>query len=185
MTIYLVHGWRSRGEYMDQLAIGLRARGYAVRVIKYGRTFWRGETEQRSFDAVVQLVKVAKRGDVVIGHSNGCNIIHDASRVGLKAESCIFLSPALDEDIDSRDYPATFRRIHVWHTKRDWAVWFGRFLPNSDWGQMGRVGYQGNDERFVNRDWTNTIGGHSEWFDEHLPQEIDATLKGDGYEKNL
>ena len=185
MTVYLVHGWRSRGEYMDRLAIGLRGKGYAARVIKYGQTFWRGETEQASFDAVVQLTKAVRKGDVVIGHSNGCNVTHDALRVGLIAETCIFLSPALDESISSIDYMPTLRRVHVWFTKKDWAVWLAKFVPSSDWGAMGRYGYQGNDERFINRDWSQKIGGHSHWFDEHLPQEIDAQLKGDGYVDTL
>lgn len=172
MTAYFVHGWRSRGDSMDRLMIECRALGLESMPIKYGRTFWRGQTEQKSFHAVVQLTKVVKPGDVVVGHSNAGNVIHDALRAGMQARMGILLSPALDADIDTSDYRATLEEMHVWYTSKDWAVRFARFVPHSDWGDMGAKGYIGDDERFTNTDYTSMIGGHCGWFSSNRIRNI-------------
>lgn len=183
MTIYLVHGWWTRGESMDRLGLSLRSRGYRVRYLRYGKVFWRWRLIQRIFDALTGFLAHHsdwQDGDVIVAHSNGCNIAHKAMRLGLAPSQCVFLSPALDECIHTDDYSPDVGKVHVWYTRRDFAVWLARFVLNSDWGAMGRYGYRGSDPRFCNHDWTHIISGHSGWFRnvDALAQDIHQQLNG-------
>lgn len=167
-TFWLIHGWRTRGRNMERLAAELRALGFKVRVIRYGRHFWRWHLLQGMFNALVALIGNRSKfqdGDVIVGHSNGANLSHKAMRLGLKPGMCIWLSPALDECLDTDDYADEISRIEVWHTKSDWAVRFAKLVWASDWGAAGAHGYQGSNPIIHNRDMTRTIRGHSGWFD--------------------
>lgn len=177
MTVFLIHGWWTRGEKLEKLGHALRARGHNVRLLRYGKHFWRWKLNKAVFEALSALLSHHsdwQSGDVIVAHSNGCNVAHKAMRLGLVPSQCIFLSPALDEDIATDDYAPEVGPIHVWHTSREWATWFAKWVPSSEWGAMGKFGYQGSDPRFFNRDWAPTIRSHSGWFKniERLAQDI-------------
>lgn len=167
MTVWLIHGWWTRGEKLEKLGHSLRARGYTVRLLRYGKHFWRWKLNKAVFDALSAVLSHHsdwQDGDVIVAHSNGANIAHKAMRLGLQPSQCIWLSPALDEDIATDDYGPGVGPIHVWHTTREWATWFAKWVPSSEWGAMGKYGYQGADPRFINRNWAPQIRSHSGWF---------------------
>ena len=56
------------------------------------------------------------------------------------------------------------KTIHVFHTIHDWACRAARYWPFSLWGSMGMRGAT-SGAPYENHDYSNLIGGHSEWFE--------------------
>ena len=86
----------------------------------------------------------------VIGHSNGCAIMHMAAQLeGFRSDGFVYINPALKK-CSPRHASVKFR--HVWHSPSDIAVRLARKLPFADvWGEMGAKGYTGiEDENTVN-----------------------------------
>ena len=59
--------------------------------------------------------------------------------------------------------------VHVYHNAGDMLVEFSKLVPFHPWGDMGNVGYVGDDARVTNFDQANTAGlpvlnGHSDIF---------------------
>ncbi|MDX2464470.1 MAG: hypothetical protein QNK31_08185 [Porticoccus sp.] len=97
---------------------------------------------------VEQLVQKIAPGDIGIGHSNGCVIIHMAAHYGAPFRNIVYINPALNSNVS---FAPHLEQIQVYHNDRDLAVKFGSWLralmpwaPLGDplWGDMGARGYQ-------------------------------------------
>lgn len=129
------------------------------------------------------LVSEHRSGDSVVAHSNGCVIALMAAQRGAMFETLVLINPALNA---RTEFPSQLRAVHVLHAENDRAVtagkWWRRLNPVSwlfrhPWGEMGRIGYQGNDPRVTN----HSLGriGHSGVFSrlEEWGPRINAMLE--------
>jgi hypothetical protein len=102
--------------------------------------------------------------EVVIGHSNGCALIHQAlwhaEEFGCKGVRAVYISPALD-----RDAPLSpcVTRADVLTTVHDKAVRLAALLPFHAWGSMGAKGPAGYEQRYIHHPCPE-VKGHSAWF---------------------
>jgi hypothetical protein len=98
---------------------------------------------------IAEAIKsIARKGDIGIGHSNGCAILAEAARRGAPFRGLVLIHPALDDDYL---IAPQVEFVHVYHSEKDQAVWFAKLLRfNHPWGAMGRVGYTGSDSRYKN-----------------------------------
>lgn len=117
-----------------------------------------------------------------VGHSNGCAIIVQAMRQGAKFKSVLLINPALNVNCE---FPPGDYTVTVIHTKHDSAVRAARFfdaLPVLEflvpdiWGAMGAIGYQGEDPRIENLDWSDLLKGHSHIFDPEIMDVVGTIL---------
>lgn len=107
-----------------------------------------------------------------VGHSNGCAIIVESARRGTNYDTILLINPALKT---YTEFPPNIKKIVVVHTNHDIATLTARFLdkvpfvqlaiPNA-WGAMGSKGYIGEDKRVVNFDFTSSLDGHSDIFED-------------------
>lgn len=106
------------------------------------------------------LAGMANDDSIGIGHSNGCAILVEATKRTDKIKTLILINPALDADTI---FPESVERVLVYHNKTDDVVTMSKWLPWHVWGEMGRVGYRGNDIRVTNFDTHELFGaeGHS------------------------
>ena len=164
--ILLVHGINTTLsiETVGKLRTFFECRGCPVVAVNYSYT---GVMAARSKNPkvakdlakIIRKTKAAEPGRpvIVIGHSNGCAIIHIAS-TNFRAEidTAIYINPALKKDlaIGSR-----VNECHIWHSPSDspvkWSKRLSKIIPSSwfdarPWGEMGATGYIGNDERMIN-----------------------------------
>lgn len=146
----LVHGFNvhdgGKGT-VGKLAPYLEAAGYDVRIFKYG---WMGLISVRLFnDRLAELLAdMCDEDDLLIGHSNGCCLIHQAGSHGAKFKRIVYINPALDRNAPLSPKASV---LHVWHSPSDKPVAWARFLPDHPWGDMGAWGYQGKfDPRITN-----------------------------------
>lgn len=158
MAIHLVHGfnvWDGGFKTVGKLRRYVEHL-FDVKEIKYG---WTGLAGVRFKNPKVadKLVKIAN-GDIGIGHSNGCAILQRAVTHGAKYEILIFINPALNKEARVPIH-SSVKRVYVLYSPDDepvkWAKWLRKFSPLSwfdphPWGEMGRVGYCGvDDKRYI------------------------------------
>jgi hypothetical protein len=165
VTVHLVHGYNiSDGgtNTTDKLIPYLAKAGYDTREHNYQFVNLTGLLQVRFCNgSVSEIVRAWTRdGDIGIGHSNGCAILAQAAAKGAPFHGLVFIHPALNEDYVVAPH---VRWIHVYHSRKDWAVWFSKLLRfRHPWGAMGRVGFTGSDPRYTNIDISPY--GHSEIF---------------------
>ena len=145
----LVHGVFSSSDTFETLAQLLASRQTSP--IRYD--YWPNDliaarllNRRRSRD-VAKLAE-SLEAQVGVGHSNGCTILHGAARRGAPFKLLVYINPALDAEPDP--LPPWVKRVYVLHAPDDWAVWFGKLLLLHPWGDMGRNGYKGIDQRWIN-----------------------------------
>ena len=100
-----------------------------------------------------ETVVNAKKGGysvIVVGHSNGCAIIHRASHLyDTPIDKVVYINPAL---IRYNTPKKGVLAVDVWYSPSDGPVKWAKWLPKSDsrpWGEMGARGYKGNDIRVI------------------------------------
>lgn len=115
--------------------------------------------------------------DVMIGHSNGCAIIYDLLRQGVKMAGLVLINGALRQDIV---LPDCVKFCHVYFNAGDNITEVARAAEmlaispvDPVWGQMGHAGYIGTDTRVTNFDCGSVavapagmplVSGHSDIF---------------------
>ena len=149
--VFLVHGFNVSdcgAKSIDRLRPALEAAGFEVHDFDYG---WRGLIGVRLLNEKTadKLSALIQEGDVLIGHSNGCDLIHRAIVDSELDCAAVFINPALDTDTR---FPPNLKWLDVYHNHRDTATWWARWLVFHPWGAMGRVGYKGDDPRVRNFD---------------------------------
>ena len=154
-TCWLIHGFNVRdngANTVDKLGPHFAARGYRIGQFDYGWTFLLGArfgNKQRA----ERLAALVQPGDIAVGHSNGCTIIHYATTIFKAALRClVYVNPALDCDAEPAEHVES---VHVWHSPSDAAVRAASVIPFVSWGMMGASGYTGADPRVVNFDKEN------------------------------
>lgn len=141
--IWIIHGIHQNDSdtWHKEMQRCLTAEGFDVKIFTYGYAYalltW--------FQNPIRARKLAEKlhnGDVVIGHSNGCDIIQRASnlRPFMHLKGAFFFNPALDPDAT---LGCSFDYVKVIHNSGDVAVKIAKLFPAHPWGEMGAVGYQG------------------------------------------
>lgn len=160
--IHLIHGINTKDPYSNigKLEQPLLDAGYETNVYSYGKVrFWQARFKNK--DIATKLSTIIYPDDVLIGHSNGCEIIRRILDDGTKCKGVILINPALNRDTvfgPGCDF------IHVYHNHGDWVVALSRLLLLHPWGDMGRGGYTGTDQRVRNFNTAPLVKGHSEPF---------------------
>lgn len=177
---------------MDRLAGGLRAVGLDANDYDYGYQLSGIGTRRANKQGARTLKSICKPNDWLITHSNGGCMAHKSLLLGNEVQGVIHISPALNSNLKTcenygflwrnrRCYPSTLRQVHVLYTPHDMAVFWGKLVPLSHWGDMGRKGYTGSNpvfkshrqpikEKDQGRFGKMFTGAHSTWFTpEHMP----------------
>ena len=179
MTVYGVHGWyeqdKGKGS-VGSLAPAFEESGLNYRLIghEWPRLPVRALLKQRkrTREVAAKLASQLKDHDSVIGFSNGNPVIrHAIEQSGVLIRTWVAIAPALPRSVE---IPLNVQRVIVLHSDGDWAVSAGRgwawinpahWVLGHDWGDMGRVGYTGSDNRVDN--WPSRRGvSHGGWFDD-------------------
>lgn len=148
LRVILVHGFNVRdkgADTIDRLRPHFEERGYQVIEAVEGFRFLLGVRFFNKFRAR-KLMRLIQPGDILVGHSDGCNIITMActmlSRGGFPHLSLlsVFYNPALDQNTWQ---PGCVDKVLVFHDQSDKATWISKLLPFHNWGEMGKKGYAG------------------------------------------
>jgi hypothetical protein len=184
MHIVLVHGFNIHDggrSTIDKMAKYLRSHGHTcdTDAADYG---WHDLIRVRFFHrkAVRRIAAAIMQADVVITHSNGANYVTKALKKTKHPRIVIHMSPALNK---KTKIPAAVSEQHVFHTRHDKPTAAARFMLAHPWGNMGKVGYQGHDNRNTNHDYTDRVSAHSNWFtninSSYFAGVINKLLEGD------
>ena len=153
----LVHGfnvWDGGKSTVGRLKEYFQAEGVRCIVINYG-WFGIGRTYIKNgkvADRVIEACNVVKMVDpetriILVGHSNGCAIIHNAcGRYWARVHQGVYINPALDVDATIRH---SMGKLTVWYSPSDKPVRWSKWLPFHPWGEMGRIGYHGKQAHRV------------------------------------
>ncbi len=153
MTVFIVHGFNSRRHavWMSELGRIIEAGGHDIVMGNYGHTNL--FTVKDTTDEVARsLAASACKGDIAIGHSNGCTAIHQALYHGAGFERVIYLNAALPTKVKLVPW---LKAMDVFYAPDEIATlvgaWWAAINPFSgNWGAMGRRGYRGQDPRVTN-----------------------------------
>lgn len=181
-VVVLVHGWNVSNPELTvgRLRDAFEARGYIVEHLLYGYLPFTWQVTRRNPKIAAKLAGRVKRWQDnghavdVVGHSNGCTIIHLACQWnGLRPRTVEAINPALRDTL----HPAPGADlVHVWHNSGDtpvtvskwisWLPWSHKWRP---WGDMGRDGFRGGLGRGVVNldtlaDFPVAASGHSTVF---------------------
>ena len=142
--VILVHGFNVKDGgkgTTDGLRPYFEAKGFTVLEFDTGWRFLAGVRFGNGKRAR-RLARMIRPGDILVGHSDGCNLINLASwhQSGAKGKpvACIYLNPALDRDTQLA--PQVSAAL-VFYTRTDKIVAVANWLRFHPWGDMGRVGY--------------------------------------------
>lgn len=153
--VVLIQGIWSNGAFdVRMLEPGLDDWGFSVHPfrapISLLSTTWFQTKKDRA--VVDRLVGVGADGDRhLIAHSNGCRLAAKAMAKGARFDRVVFFAPAWSADMAFPE--GAFREMLVFHSRLDFTLWVGHFLPKHEFGLMGVHGYQGpEDPRITNLD---------------------------------
>ena len=142
--VILAHGWNVSDEGQGTTGTmrgHYEAEGFEVVEFNTGWRFLSGIRFGHKKRAR-QLARIIRAGDILVGHSDGCNIINGACWIlagrGATPLACIYYNPALDADTP---LAPQVKGCLVFHTSRDWAVRFASWLWFHPWGRMGATGH--------------------------------------------
>ena len=145
-TCYLIHGIKTRDANRSSISfLKYALKGFTVKVLSYGYipVLLAPITSVINWFVVRRFVKQLTPGNVLIGHSNGCTIAYKISNK-LYTKGLVLINPALDADVK---FDPFISFIHIYWSRNDKVTWLSKFVPFSDWGSMGSVGYKGSDPR--------------------------------------
>lgn len=113
----------------------------------------------------------------VFCHSNGLNFTFKAlkklrkrKQLGNKPIIVVSLSGCARRTLNTDD--AT--EVHNWYTRHDEALKVAKFWPVPGMGSFGLSTYRGKSNNVIDKNITNHIESHSQWFDaDTLPKTIE------------
>lgn len=125
---------------------------------------------------------MAPRNSVGIGHSNGCYLLIKACQLGAKFKVLILINPSLPPLLE---IPESLSKVIVLYNRFDYGVWTAKLFSRS-WGDMGRVGYLGDDPRVSSYETHEMfkVSGHSSIFRDkpaELAEFIEYHIGSDNY----
>lgn len=160
--VILFHGYKIKdggAGTTDRLRPYFEEQGFEVLEGDYGKThLW--NVRQRNEETVAEWLPKLRPTDILVGHSNGCLVIHMLIERGAKVAGVICIQPALRTDTEWRE---DVRVLCTFNTK-DWVVRFlgrawGRFIsvakPWGDrhgWGAAGYHGFKNKNGNVLNID---------------------------------
>lgn len=157
MTIWIVHGIHTNDcvDWQWEMTEEFAKADMHSQVFSYGyahafTTRWQNPGRAQ------RLAERLENGDVLVGHSNGGDIIHRASwlRPEVILRGVFLFNPALDPDLG---LGCEFDFCKVMHNAGDRAVRLAKIFLAHPWGEMGRVGYKGSNPKYENID-TRMLG---------------------------
>ena len=176
--ILIINGIESAGvESVDRIGLRLAALGYEVVDINLKVARWyNGRSKKVRNENLERIRAIARPGDHVIAHSNGCRLVYDAMRGGTEFGTVVLFAPALNRSVTF--FPFGYKSITVVHNPYDWALFWGSILPGHIWGPLGRRGYNGVSERVTNVGRpSHEGGGHGHYFNEsHIQDSMRIVL---------
>src|SRR3990167_3990925 len=145
--IIIVHGIHTNDKesWMYEWARALSTTGvFEPMVWTYGYAYafltrWQNPGRAR------KLFEIIKEGDILLGHSNGCELIWEAGEYGAPITGAVLLNPALDTDRVMADQ---VKWINLYPNKHDTVIGFAKFFPKHPWGLQGRDGIKNKDSRY-------------------------------------
>lgn len=150
---FLVHGFNVSDGGLSSVRTMipfLEEAGVTAMTVNYGyfgllKVKFKNDNIARELCAAVQAAYCWYDEVYLIGHSNGCAIMHMAAQLpGFRSDGFVYINPALEKTAE-RHPSVKFR--HVWHSPSDIAVRLARKLPFANvWGEMGAKGYQGVED---------------------------------------
>lgn len=136
MRVSVVNGIRTHGKgNVDRLLPRLEARGLEVQDIRLPKRSsisarWGGRKDGRT------IAKLTEDGEILVAHSFGA--VRAAFAMELRTYAHVFMvAPAHSRHYQFRD-PG---RVTCFHSKGDWVVELGSWLPLSPFGKAGTLGY--------------------------------------------
>lgn len=169
---------------VNRLGLCLSNMGHQVFHLTYPTRGW-WETRSRRLQYLDGLAMLRQLEDLfgvqrvdVVAHSWGNLLMARMMELGGSRmfRKCFCFAPAVDSDWI---FPIrAFEQMWVIFNRRDRAIWAAEylFLGQHPWGNMGRVGYRGEDRRIHNReclaerrDWTDIM--HSHYFENGYIQQ--------------
>lgn len=125
---------------------------------------------ERVFKTEVSLLKHLKDGDSIIAHSFGGALVvrlltHlDRFKSNIKLKNIYLFNPSIDGDIR---IPSThFENMYIFCNEDDKMLKMARLIPFNILGDLGREGYQYEDDKITNIEIdtskTDTFWGHSD-----------------------
>lgn len=180
MTIHLIHGIHTAytDHKVSNLATYLKKSEANVKIPCYGYLL---AVESRTTNPriVSTLLPYIEQGDIIVGHSNGCDIALELAIAGAPVAGMVFINAALERDIK---LPLQVNWLDVYFNDGDNITELAEIAAqllltpvDINWGQMGHAGYSGDDKRIVNLDCGNyaplpVVNGHGDLFsDINLP----------------
>lgn len=175
MRIHLLHGIHtSEGDAtVERLSPFLtNATGLGVIYHRYGYASAL-TTKALNPSRAERLATHVAEGDIAVGHSNGACLIWMMTKdYGCKFTGVVLINPALDEDKGfSKESVSHF--VHVYYNGGDKAVSWAELFFGHPWGQMGKIGYTGNDDRVRNYDCAHPDHGQPAWGHSDIFKKLD------------
>lgn len=147
MLIYLVHGFNEidAGDSTINLSAQMfRERGFKVKELKYGFAHLiRTRLCNKGLASI--MAEMCEPGAAMIAYSNGAAIAHSAAEFGIPLRHLTLVNPALQAKLIIPNVPS----VHVWYAPSDPWTGIAKYRPFTKWGQQGKVGYVGEDERYT------------------------------------
>ena len=156
-TIYLVHGFNVRDggdATVNMLIPGLIAQGHKVRSIKYGHVGRLG-VRACNDNTAATIASTVEPNSVIIAHSNGAALVYEAAQLGARFSDVFLINPALDNTKEI----ANAKRTTVFYAPSDPWTKLAKWIPFSNWGNMGATGYRGLNEFIVNINLDKLVDG--------------------------
>lgn len=146
MKIAFINGINGNGSRStDLLCKELKDRGHDTVEVNYPHTrFWNAGSRKVQLDRARILYEATSDGYNLAAHSFGCIIGRRTMQLGRNFKEVFFFGSADESDTYYPDGSAD--NIHVIYNPYDTVLWWSNILPNHDFGDMGRVGYQGRDK---------------------------------------
>lgn len=154
--VILVHGfnvWDGGRATVGKLRPFYAAHGIPYIMVNYGHfglgeTYWKNKKIAKKIAEACTNAKLSGNKVILVGHSNGCAIIHQAAeKYGAEIHKAVYINPALDKDTEPAE---SMGALDVWHSPSDKPVKWSRKLPFHPWGEMGATGYIGNSPKVYN-----------------------------------
>ena len=186
--VLLIHGYNvfNPEKTVGKLRTFFETRGCPTIMIDYGHTGlietrFKNPKIAKKIAGIINAIKQSEpnRRIILVGHSNGCAIIHIATNdFKAAADEVVYINPALEKHLSPGN---NVKHCSVWHSPSDkpvkWARRLSKIIPKKwfnarPWGEMGAVGYMGQDERVTNfnkeDDFLLSSNAHSDVFDWEL-----------------
>ena len=168
-TIHLIHGIHTSDPFksIGKFYFLIQQTGFAAYLHNYGyiTALMHRFTNPLNVPKITQWIRP---NDIIIGHSNGCTLAHMVSKLQ-PVQGLVLINPALNDNIV---FDKRIQFIHVYFNHSDGAVPWADLWVHDIWGDMGRDGYKGSDERVTQFDCCSDkqelpcVDGHSAFFKE-------------------